>query len=57
MSRLRGAPPTTKTPIIVVSGYGDRPRLVKALRSGANDFIVKPFQPERVIEAISKVLA
>jgi len=57
MSRLRGAPPTTKTPIIVVSGYGDRPRLVKALRSGANDFIVKPFQPEIVKQKTRKLLA
>ena len=27
-----------------------------AIKAGAKDFIVKPFQPDRVIEAVTKVL-
>jgi CheY-like chemotaxis protein len=57
MSRIRGAVGTATLPIIVVSGYGDRPRLVKALRSGANDFIVKPFLPEVVRQKTLKLLS
>ncbi|MCX7829156.1 MAG: response regulator [Thermanaerothrix sp.] len=57
MSRFRGNPSTAKKPIIVVSSYGDKPRLVKALRSGANDFIVKPFRPEVVKDKVKRHLS
>ena len=40
--------------IVMVSAMGQQPMVIQA---GANDFIVKPFQPERVIEAITKVLS
>ena len=56
ISRFRGSPANARTPIIVVSSYGDRSRLIKALRSGANDFIVKPFQPEVVKEKVRRHL-
>jgi DNA-binding response OmpR family regulator len=34
-----------------------RVRACKVLQSGARDFIVKPFQPDRVLAAIEKLLA
>lgn len=40
--------------IIMVSAMGQKQMVVEALKSGALDFIIKPFQPERVIEAIKK---
>jgi two-component system chemotaxis response regulator CheY len=43
--------------IVMVSAMGQQPMVIEAIQAGANDFIVKPFQPERVIEAISKVLS
>ncbi|MEW5921478.1 MAG: response regulator [Bacillota bacterium] len=41
--------------IIMVSAMGQKELVVEALRSGARDFIVKPFQTERVLEAIQKL--
>ena len=41
----------------MVSAMGQQPMVIEAIQAGANDFIVKPFQPERVIEAITKVLS
>ncbi len=38
--------------IVVCSAMGQKPLVVEAIRSGAKDFIVKPFQPERVIDAV-----
>ena len=38
------------------SAMGQQAMVIDAIQAGAKDFIVKPFQPDRVIEAISKVL-
>ena len=43
--------------IVMVSAMGQQPMVIEAIQAGANDFIVKPFQPERVVEAITKVLS
>ncbi len=42
--------------IIICSAMGQQAMVVESIQAGARDFIVKPFQPDRVIEAISKVL-
>ncbi|EYE88772.1 chemotaxis protein CheY [Fervidicella metallireducens AeB] len=42
--------------IIMCSAMGQQAMVMEAIKSGAKDFIVKPFQPERVLEAIKKVL-
>lgn len=41
--------------IIMCSAMGQRDMVVDALKSGAKDFIVKPFEPDRVFEALSKI--
>ncbi|MBU3126691.1 response regulator [Clostridium tagluense] len=42
--------------IIMCSAMGQQSMVMDAIRAGAKDFIVKPFQADRVIEAIKKVL-
>ncbi|MDO9536559.1 MAG: response regulator [Bacillota bacterium] len=41
--------------IVVVSAMGQKTLVIDALNSGAKDFIVKPFQPDRIVEALQKV--
>jgi two-component system cell cycle response regulator len=43
-------------PILVMSGYDDLPRRLLALKSGADDFISKPFSPEEFVWRVKKVL-
>ena len=43
--------------VIMCSAMGQQKMVVHAIRVGAKDFLVKPFQKERVIEAINKALA
>lgn len=43
--------------IIMCSAMGQQSMVIDAIQAGAKDFIVKPFQPERVLEAVSKALA
>lgn len=45
-----------KAKIIMCSAMGQHNLVLKAITSGAKDFIVKPFQRERVIEAIANVI-
>jgi len=42
--------------IIMCSAMGQQTMVMDAIKAGARDFIVKPFQPDRVLEAIRKVV-
>ncbi|OIP28383.1 two-component system response regulator [bacterium CG2_30_54_10] len=42
--------------IIMCSAMGQQAMVIDAIQAGARDFIVKPFQPNRVIEAVQKAL-
>jgi two-component system chemotaxis response regulator CheY len=42
--------------IIMCSAMGQQAMVIDAIQAGAKDFVVKPFQPERVLEAIKKVV-
>ncbi|PNR97377.1 chemotaxis protein CheY [Petrotoga olearia] len=41
--------------IIVCSAMGQQAMVIESIQAGAKDFIVKPFQPNRVIEALQKL--
>lgn len=43
-------------PIILISGHGDIPMAVNAMKAGALDFIEKPFDDKRVLELVSRAL-
>ncbi len=42
--------------VIMCSAMGQEAMVVEAIKLGALDFIVKPFKPERIIQAVTKVL-
>jgi len=42
--------------ILMVSAMGQQTLVVEAIQAGAKDYVVKPFQPSRVIEAVSRVI-
>jgi len=42
--------------IIMCSAMGQQPMVLEAIQAGAKDFVVKPFQADRVMESITKVL-
>src|ERR671915_2494445 len=42
--------------ILMCSAMGQQALVVEAIQAGAKDFVVKPFQPSRVLEAVPRVL-
>jgi len=42
--------------VIMCSAMGQQAMVIDAIQAGAKDFIVKPFQADRVMEAIAKAL-
>ena len=54
VKQIRTFDPNAK--IIMCSAMGQQSMVMDAIKSGAKDFIVKPFQADRVLEAIKKVI-
>lgn len=54
LKQIRAAHPTAN--VIMCSAMGQQAMVIEAIQSGAKDFIVKPFQAERVLEAVKKVV-
>ena len=54
VKEIRAKDPQAK--IIMCSAMGQQTMVIEAIQSGAKDFVVKPFQPDRVLEAVSKAL-
>lgn len=44
-------------PVIIISGQGDVPMAVEAMRAGATDFVEKPFEEDVILGSIDRALA
>ena len=54
LKAIKGNDPNAK--VIMCSAMGQQAMVIEAIQSGAKDFIVKPFQADRVLEAVKKVV-
>jgi two-component system chemotaxis response regulator CheY len=45
-----------KANVVMCSAMGQEAMVIDAIKSGARDFIVKPFKPERILKTVSTVL-
>jgi FixJ family two-component response regulator len=45
-----------RIPIIFMTGHGDIPMSVKAMKAGAVDFLTKPFRDQDILDAVSRAL-
>src|SRR6056297_2743710 len=52
LKKLKGVDSTL--PVIMITGHGDVPMAVEAMRIGAFDFLEKPFNPDRMTELAKK---
>ena len=54
LKQIKAADPVAN--VVMCSAMGQQAMVIEAIQSGAKDFIVKPFQADRVLEAIKKIL-
>ena len=54
LKNIKAADPSAQG--IMCSAMGQQAMVIEAIQSGAKDFIVKPFQADRVLEAVKKVV-
>ena len=43
--------------VLMCSALGQESKVIESIKLGAKDFVVKPFQPDRLLEAVGKALA
>src|SRR5919197_508939 len=55
LAEIIAADPSAK--VVMCSALGQESKVLESIKLGAKDFVVKPFQPARVIEAVDKALA
>ena len=44
------------TPIIIMTGHGDIPMTVRAMKAGAVDFLTKPFRDQDMLDAVARAI-
>jgi FixJ family two-component response regulator len=44
-------------PIVFLTGHGDVPKTVRAMKAGAVDFLTKPVEPEALLDAVARAIA
>jgi Response regulator containing CheY-like receiver, AAA-type ATPase, and DNA-binding domains len=54
LKKIKAADPSAN--IIMCSAMGQQAMVIESIQSGAKDFIVKPFQADRVLEAVKKAV-
>ena len=54
LKKIKASDPAAS--VIMCSAMGQQAMVIESIQSGAKDFIVKPFQADRVIEAVQKVV-
>ena len=54
VKEIRKVDPNAK--IVMCSAMGQQAMVIEAIQAGARDFIVKPFQADRVLEAVRKAV-
>jgi two-component system, chemotaxis family, chemotaxis protein CheY len=54
LTEIRGFDPRAK--VIMLTALGQESMVVQAVQAGARDYVVKPFDPDRIMTALQKVL-
>jgi DNA-binding response OmpR family regulator len=57
LGALKADPHTSKLPVMMLSGERDSETVMAAMGTGAADYMVKPFNPDRLLERVNRMVA
>lgn len=57
LKAIRTTPQTAKTPVIMCTSVAEKGQVMEAIKAGATNYLVKPFQPEDLKNKINAVLS
>jgi two-component system chemotaxis response regulator CheY len=55
LKEIRKLDPSAR--VVMVTAMGQQAIVIEALKAGAKDFVLKPFQPDRILATLQKLLA
>ena len=56
LDAIKADPETDKLPVMILTGERDSDTVMQAMGSGAGDYMVKPFQPDRLLERMNRLV-
>lgn len=56
LKQLRKTPEAAKIPVMMCTSVAEKDQIIKAIKSGANNYVVKPFKPDDLKEKIEKTM-
>jgi DNA-binding response OmpR family regulator len=56
LEAVRSDPATGKLPVLMLSGERDTVTVMRAMDSGAGDYMIKPFQPDRLLARMNRLV-
>lgn len=56
LEKIRGSASWSRVPVLVLSGKTHEEVIVRALDSGANDYLSKPFQPQELLARLRRLI-
>jgi DNA-binding response OmpR family regulator len=56
LEAIKSSPRTDKLPVMVLTGERDTGMVMQAMGAGAGDYMVKPFQPDRLLERVNRLV-
>jgi DNA-binding response OmpR family regulator len=57
LSKIKADPKTSKLPVMILTGERDAGTIMQAMDGGADDYMLKPFNPDTLLERISRLVS
>jgi DNA-binding response OmpR family regulator len=57
LSKIKSDPKTSKLPVMMLTGERDTITVMRAMDGGADDYMLKPFNPDVLLERLSRLVS
>lgn len=57
LSKIKADPETSRLPVMMLTGERNAETVMQAMEKGADDYMVKPFHPDTLLERVSRLVS